>query len=238
MYDIIVKRNKKDGVKMSEKIMIIDDEPDIIFLLRDFFVLNDYEVITADSAEEATEKLKEEPDLILLDINMPGKNGLEFCKQIRTETQCPIIFLTARTGEDNILAGLNMGGDDYITKPFNIRELLGRVQAHLRREKRLKNTNEHSSNGLKINYPGMNATYLGKNIPLTKTEFEIIEFLSLNPGQVFSREKIYENVMGFNANGDNSVITEHVRKIRNKFLNVGSESFIETVWGLGYRWKK
>ncbi len=223
---------------MSEKIMIIDDEPDIIFLLRDFFMLNDYDVITAENAQEAMEKFKENPDLILLDINMPGKNGLEFCKQIRSLTQCPIIFLSARTNEEDILTGLNVGGDDYITKPFHIRELLGRVQAHLRREKRTKDNTEPAENVLKIDYSGMHVTYNDKAISFTKTEFEIIEFLSMNPGQVFSREKIYENVIGFNSDGDSTVITEHVRRIRNKFMNAGCESYIETVWGLGYRWIK
>ena len=218
---------------MAEKIMVIDDEPDIIFLLRDFFLLNNYQVITATNAQEAAEKLKENPDLILLDINMPGKNGLEFCKQIRNRTQCPIIFLTARTQEDDILAGLNIGGDDYITKPFHIRELLGRVQAHLRRERRIK-----GNDGLKIDYSGMNVSFNDKEIYFTKTEFEIIEFLSINPGQVFSREKIYENVLGFNSDGDNTVITEHIRRIRNKFINAGCESYIETVWGVGYKWVK
>lgn len=223
---------------MSEKIMIIDDEPDIIFLLRDFFTLNDYDVITAKNAQEAMEKFEENPDLILLDINMPGKNGLEFCKQIRSLTQCPIIFLSARTNEEDILTGLNLGGDDYITKPFHIRELLGRVQAHLRREKRTKDNPEPTKNVLKIDYSGMHVTYNDKVISFTKTEFEIIEFLSMNPGQVFSREKIYENVVGFNSDGDSTVITEHVRRIRNKFINAGCESYIETVWGLGYRWIK
>lgn len=223
---------------MAEKIMIIDDEPDIIFLLRDFFMLNDYDVITATNAQEAIEKFSEDPDLILLDINMPGKNGLEFCKQIRGLTQCPIIFLSARTREEDILTALNIGGDDYITKPFHIKELLGRVQAHLRREKRLKGSLEHKNNGLKIDYSGMHVTFDGKGVAFTKTEFEIIEFLSMNPGQIFSREKIYENVIGFNSDGDNAVITEHIRKIRNKFVNAGCESYIETVWGLGYRWIK
>ncbi len=223
---------------MPEKIMIIDDEPDVVFLLRDFFTLNNYYVITALNAEDATEKLKEEPDLILLDINMPGKNGIELCKQIRNHTLCPIIFLTARTEPDDILTGLNVGGDDYITKPFNIRELLGRIQAHLRRERRAREGTDIKSNGLNIDYSGMTVTFNAKVIPFTKTEFEIIEFLSMNPGQVFDREKIYENVIGINSDGDNTVITEHIRKIRKKFTDAGCDSFIETVWGIGYKWKK
>ncbi len=223
---------------MAEKIMIIDDEPDIVFLLRDFFLLNNYKVITAKNAEEAIAKLIEKPDLILLDINMPGKNGIELCKQIRNGTECPIIFLTARTREDDILAGLKVGGDDYITKPFHIRELLGRVQAHLRREKRIKDGIKLKEDGVKIDYSGMVVTFNDNVMSFTKTEFEIIEFLSMNPGQVFSREKIYENVIGFNSEGDNAVITEHIRKIRNKFINAGCDSYIETVWGVGYRWIK
>lgn len=223
---------------MSEKIMIVDDERDIICLLRDYFTLNDYEVITAFSSKEAAEKLRENPDLILLDINMPSTNGLEFCKQIRNSTDCPIIFLTARAEEEDVLAGLNMGGDDYITKPFNLRELMGRVEAHLRREKRAKDGKEAHNNGLVINYPGMSVTLNGNSVNFTKTEFEIIELLSLNPGQVFSREKIYETVIGYDSYGDNTVITEHIRKIRKKFTDSGGNSFIETVWGLGYRWIK
>lgn len=223
---------------MPEKIMIIDDESDVIFLLRDFFTLNNYNVITAKSAEEATKKLNEEPDLILLDINMPGKNGIDFCKQIRSRTLCPIIFLTARTESDDVLAGLNVGGDDYITKPFNIRELLGRVQAHLRRERRSREGIDIKNNGLHIDYSGMTVTFNEKAIAFTKTEFEIIEFLSMNPGQVFDREKIYENVIGVNSDGDNTVITEHIRKIRKKFVDAGCDSYIETVWGIGYKWKK
>ena len=148
------------------------------------------------------------------------------------------IFLSARTHEDDILAGLNLGGDDYITKPFHIKELLGRVQAHLRREKRNQNIGKEKNNGLKIDYLAMNVIFDNKKISFTKTEFEIIEFLSMNPGQVFHREKIYENVIGFNSDGDYTVITEHIRKIRNKFSNAGCKSYIETVWGVGYRWIK
>lgn len=221
---------------MHEKIMIVDDEQDIIFLLRDYFTLNDYEVITAFDVQEARQKLSESPDLILLDINMPLKNGLEFCKEIRSCTQCPIIFLTARAEESDIIAGLNVGGDDYITKPFKLRELLGRVQAHLRREKRIKEPVSSATDAPIINYTGMSVTANGIPVYFTKTEFEIIEFLSLNPGQIFTREKIHENVIGLNSDSDSTVITEHIRKIRKKFTDVGSKACIETVWGLGYRW--
>lgn len=223
---------------MAEKIMIVDDELDIISLLRDFFIINDYEVITASDAEEAAIGLEKKPDLILLDINLPGKNGLDFCKQVRQAVNCPIIFLTARTEADDILLGLNLGGDDYITKPFDIRELLSRVQAHLRRERRARKEPEIEKDGFVIDYAGMSATFNGKPIFLTKAEFKIVEFLSSNPGIVFDIEKIFEKVFGFDSDSDNSVIREHIRRIRKKFSDAGCEAYIETLWGMGYKWKK
>lgn len=223
---------------MAEKIMIVDDELDIINLLRDFFLINDYEVITASSIDEAIEELKKEPDLILLDINMPGKNGLDFCKYARRNLSCPIIFLTAKAEAEDILLGFDVGGDDYITKPFDIRELLRRVQAQLRREKRAMRAIEAKKTGLVIDYAGMNVSFNGKPIVLTKAEFRIIEFLSTNPGIVFDKEKIFENVFGYDSSSDNAVIREHIRRIRKKFSDVNCESYIETFWGMGYKWKK
>lgn len=223
---------------MAETIMVIDDELDILFFLRDFFNLNNYEVIIANSAEEASKMLSKNPDIILLDINMPQKNGLDFCKQIRSHTACPIIFLTARTEPDDILTGLMVGGDDYITKPFDLRELLGRIQAHLRREKRSRDSTDQKTAGLRFDYSGKIVYFNNMPISLTKTEFEIVEFLSMHPGQVFDMERIYENVIGLDSKGDNTVIREHIRKIRKKFMDVGCAVNIETVWGFGYKWVK
>lgn len=221
---------------MYAKILVVDDEADMISLLSDYLTLNEYEVITARSGFQALEKIQENPDLILLDINMPGVNGIEVCKRIRDKIDCPIIFLTARTSADDLITGLNVGGDDYITKPFNIRELGVRIEAHLRREHRLISKFGENNRGLHINYVEMTVTYNGNIIPLTKTEFEIIELLSTHPGQIFDRERIYEIVRGLSATGDNTVITEHIRKIRTKFIDAGSEPRIETVWGVGYKW--
>lgn len=223
---------------MSSKILVVDDEDGIIALLTDFLLLNDYEVITAKSGFEAMEKIKEKPDLVLLDINMPGINGVEVCKRIREKVDCPIIFLTARTSPDDLITGFNVGGDDYITKPFNIRELGVRIQAHLRRERRLIDKADEQNNGMIINYAEMTVKYNDAPISLTKTEFEIIELLSTHPGQIFDREKIYETVRGLSATGDNTVITEHIRRIRTKFIEAGSAPRIETVWGVGYKWTK
>lgn len=223
---------------MNNKILIVDDEKDILFLLRDFFTLNDFDVFTASDAMKALELIDEKPDIILLDVNMPEMNGIELCKRIRNKIECPIIFLTARTESEDVLQGLSVGGDDYITKPFNVKELLGRVQAHLRRENRILSRIESETKGLRIDYSGMAVSFNGKKINFTKTEFAIIEILSLHPGRIFDREKIYEAIRGFDAYGDNTVITEHIRKIRNKFIAVGGRPYIETVWGVGYKWIK
>lgn len=222
---------------MRAKVMVVDDEIGILKLIKDYLVFNEYEVITARSGIQALEKLSEKPDLILLDINMPVMNGFEVCKQIRIKADCPIIFLTARAELDDLVAGLNVGADDYITKPFNIIELGARIGAHLRREEIHNIKAKKSSNGLIINYGAMTASYSGKSISFTKTEFEIIELLSTNPGQIFDRERIYEIIKGYDATGDNTVITEHIRKIRTKFIEAGCEPKISTVWGVGYKWE-
>lgn len=220
---------------MKGKILVVDDERDLLQLLRDALELNDFEVLSADSAEAAEKLLPQQPDLILLDINMPGTDGIRFCSRIRDRVSCPIVFLTALSDSDDVLRGLEAGGDDYITKPFNVREFVGRVEAHLRRENR---AGAVEKSGLYINYEGMSVRYDGREIPLTRSEFKIIELLSSYPGQVFDKERIYETVRGYDAEGDSAVITEHIRKIRGKFIKAGCDPYIETVWGVGYKWKK
>lgn len=221
---------------MSEKILIVDDEKDIAALLRDYFELNEYEVLVASSGEQALELAEQSPNIILLDINMPGMNGMEVCKRLRGTVDVPIIFLTARTEVRDIINGLEIGADDYITKPFNLIEVGTRVDAHLRREKRVRNI--HSKDGLYINYSEMAVSYNGEYIPFTRKEFEIIEFLSMNTGQIFDREKIYERIWGYDSEGNSEVVTEHIRRIRAKFAAAGCTGNIYTVWGVGYRWIK
>ena len=127
---------------MSYTIMVIDDEQMILDMLRDQFEMEQYQVITAKSSEEALQKLNQQPDIILLDINMPGMDGLELCRAIRDHVTCPILFLTARIEEADRVAGLRAGGDDYILKPFSLAELTARVEAHLRRESRIQQKNQ------------------------------------------------------------------------------------------------
>jgi DNA-binding response OmpR family regulator len=222
---------------MGEKILIVDDEPDIVQLLKDYFELQGYLVMTAKNGTEALGKIPGKPDIILLDINMPDINGLEVCRRIRMHVSCPIVFLTAKVTEQDMVNGLMIGGDDYIMKPFSIEELGARVKAHLRREKRsVKKETVKFAGDITINYSARCLYCREEEINLTKTEFDILEFISMNKGQVFSKERIYEKLWGFDSEGDSGIITEHVRRIRMKISKYTEQTYIETVWGVGYKW--
>jgi len=223
---------------MRYKILIVDDEPGVVALLKDYFEINNYLVLTAMGGEEAIRQAGREPDIILLDINMPQVDGLEVCRCIREHVSCPIIFLTARVEDMDKITGFVSGGDDYVTKPFSIDELGARVAAHLRREnRRAGNTKVRFEDDLVIDYAAHMVSVSEKEIQLAKKEFEIIALLSENRGQVFDKERIYERLWGYDAEGDSAVIAEHVKRIRAKFKSAGAVEHIETVWGVGYKWK-
>ncbi|MFQ7289674.1 MAG: response regulator transcription factor [Lacrimispora saccharolytica] len=224
---------------MTYRLLIADDDEELVKMLKSYLEIKGFEILTAGDGLEVLEKLSKNPDLILLDINMPRMDGIEVCRKIRNETACPILFLTARVEEQDRVNGLLSGGDDYITKPFSLKELEARITAHLKREERQKfRTSSRYENGLWIDYAGKEVRFEGKEIPLTRLEYEIVEFLSAHPGQVFDRERIYERVCGYDAEGDSRVVTELVRRIRKKFSVCLKDEVIETVWGSGYRWKK
>ena len=223
---------------MRNKILIVDDEPGVVALLKDYFEINNYLVLTARGGEEAIKQAGREPDIILLDINMPKMDGLEVCRRIREHISCPIIFLTARALEMDKITGFVSGGDDYVTKPFSIEELGARVAAHLRREnRRAGNTKVRFEDDLVIDYAAHTVGIQGEEIQLAKKEFEIIALLSENRGQVFDKERIYERLWGYDAEGDSSVIAEHIKRIRSKLKSAGAGEHVETVWGVGYKWK-
>lgn len=226
-------------MKETYKILIMDDEPSILDMLKLQLESEGYVVYTAINAKEALDKLSNCPDIILLDINMSGMNGLDLCVSIRDFVTCPILFLTARVSEQDKINGLMAGGDDYITKPFSMSELLARLSAHLRRENRShKKTKNKFSEELIIDYSDRSLYIKNNRIELSNKEFEIIQLLSANAGQVFDREKIYEIIWGFDSNGDSTVIKEHIRKIRSKFSEYTEKAYISTVWGVGYKWIK
>ena len=166
---------------------------------------------------------------------MPGEDGFATCARIRTLAACPILFLTAKTQEADVLTGLGQGGDDYLAKPFRIAELRARVAAHLRRERRAPCAYLRRG-GVSFDMPGKAAFCNDVPIRLTKGEYAICEFLALHAGQTFSKEQIYEAVFGFEGTADDSAVAEHVKNIRAKLKAFGL-SPIETVWGVGYKWK-
>ena len=223
---------------MKYKILIIDDE-EMILSMMEKCLGEEFSVYTAENAKKALELLNVIPDIILLDINMPEMDGLELCQLIRGHISCPIIFLTARVTEQDVIRGLSVGGGDYITKPFSMDELLARISAHLRREER-KGTAENLrfDEELIIDYNSRTVFYGKEQMDFSNKEFEIIRFLSQNAGMVFDRETIYEKLWGYNGEGDSIVVKEHIRKIRNKLSVYTDKNYIETVWGVGYKWAK
>lgn len=224
---------------MQNKILLVDDDLALLKMLSRYLSGKNYEIMTAENAITAITMIKDQPDLILLDINMPGMDGLELCRQIRDKISSPILFLTAKAEEQDRVNGLLSGGDDYIVKPFSLKELEARIIAHLKREERRRtDISYHFSGGLMIDYSARTVSFGDTVIDFTRTEFEIIEFLSMHPGQVFDRERIYERVCGYDAEGDSRGITELVRRIRKKLNACTQTEYIETVWGMGYRWRK
>lgn len=224
---------------MSYNILIADDELDIVKMLAGFFSGKGYNVLTAANGIDTIKQAERKPDIILLDINMPGLDGLSVCERIRNYVSCPILFLTARIEDADKVKGFSVGGDDYIVKPFSLVELDARIKAHLRREARHSfNAQIKFADELTIDYAERCIFFKDYRISLAKKEFDIVELLSSNPGQVFDKERIYEKIWGYDSEGDSSVVAEHIRRIRTKIATYTEKSYIETVWGCGYKWIK
>lgn len=221
---------------MKPTLLIVDDERGIVDTMKAYFSPQ-YEVLTACNGQEAVQKAERQPDLILLDINMPGMDGLSVCRTIRAHVACPILFLTARIESADQIIGFQAGADDYILKPFDLDELAARIAAHLRREqRRISPSNLRFFGECAVDYSARTVTVHGEDVPLSRREFDILELLSLNAGQVFDRERIYETVWGIDGDGNSDTVMEHVRKIRAKLARHTLHSYIETVWGCGYKW--
>lgn len=217
------------------RILAVDDDDDILSLIRSALEKDGHSVTAVPSAEQAGRKNLTCFDLILLDVMMPGMDGFAFCRKIRDRVDCPILFLTAKTVESDVMYGLGIGADDYIRKPFGIGELRARVGAHLRREGRERKSTLLIS-GARFDLAGKELSVGRKKVPLTKSEYAICEFLARNRGRVFSREQIYEKVFGYDGASDASAVAEHVKNIRAKLAVFGLAP-IATVWGIGYKWE-
>ncbi len=215
-------------------ILAVDDEPAMLQLIRRILEKDQHLVTLRSDTSKVLTMDFSKYDLILLDIMMPDVDGFELCRQIRSRVDCPIIFLTAKIQEADVVRGLGLGADDYITKPFGTAALRARVNAHLRRDTREKK-NAFSISGIVFRINAKEAETQGQKIPLTKSEYEICEYLALHHGQTFTREQIYEAVFGFDGESDSSVISTHIKNIRGK-LAACHTAPIETVWGVGYKW--
>lgn len=229
-------------------ILIIDDEEDLLVLLQQTLKKRGYNVLTARDGFEGVSKAQLLPDLILLDIMLPGMDGFRVLSAIRDQVTCPILFLSAKQAEADRIMGLNLGGDDYLVKPFNLGELVARIEANLRREARSQAHEPGEQprrrgrlffGDLSLDIKARQVLFNEQTLSLTRREFDIVELLALHPGQVFSKEQIYARVWGYDAEGDSGTVTEHVKNIRAKLAEAGAAfDFIATVWGIGYRWQK
>lgn len=216
-------------------ILVVDDEITILELIKNGLKKDQHFVTTYALAEQVPLDKLGSYDLILLDVMMPGMDGVTFCEKIRSMVDCPIVFLTAKTMENDMILGLGAGADDYLTKPFRIAELRARVNAHLRREKREHHAVLHLDR-VKIDLSAKELQVDNMPVSLTKSEYFICEYLARNKGQVFSKEQIYEAVFSLEGDSDNATISTHIKNIRAKFSKMEIQPIV-TVWVIGYKWQ-
>lgn len=225
---------------VPERILVVDDEASILQLVTYNLTRAGYEVVSAESGEEALQVAKREPfDLILLDVMLPGMDGFEVCKEIRKGSAVPIVMLTARGEEIDRVIGFEIGADDYVTKPFSPRELLGRVKAILRRSKKGTEAPEGETltfGALSVNFVTYEVLKDEESVDLTPTEFQLLKLLCQHPGRVFSRDELVDRVIGADFYGDVRTIDVHIRHLRAKIeADPSDPKLIETVRGAGYK---
>ena len=229
-------------------ILVVDDEQEIADLVEIYLVSDGYKVFKASNAQDGLDILnKEDIHLCLLDIMMPGMNGLEMCKKIRETNNIPIIMLSAKSTDLDKILGLGTGADDYVVKPFNPLELTARVKSQLRRYTQLNpNSNVHetvkneiSIRGLTINKDNHKVTVYDEEVKLTQIEFDILYLLASNPGKVFSTDEIFEKVWNEKVYEANNTVMVHIRRLRGKMKeDERQDKIITTVWGVGYKIEK
>lgn len=221
---------------MPALILVVDDEPKVTRLTRDYLEKNGFRVTTAADGQSAlTMARREKPDLVILDLMLPHIDGREVCRILRRESDVPIIMLTALSEEIDQVTGLEIGADDYITKPFSVRALVARVRALLRRTRgEVKAPSLVRSGGLEIELKKYSVALKGGPIKLTPNEFKILHLLASHPGQILTREQLLDDLHGAASSMDRSV-DSHIKNLRKKLEAASGESMIETVYGVGYR---
>jgi DNA-binding response OmpR family regulator len=225
---------------MAKKILVVDDKAELRNLLKSYLAQEGYEVLLASNGQEALYVARhEKPDLIVLDLMMPEMNGYDFMRTYSREATTPIIILTARLEENDKVLGLELGADDYVTKPFSPRELTARVRAVLRRmEKPTIEQDLLRSGELQVNRANRNTTVSGRPVDLTPSEFDLLATLIATPGRVYSRLELLERLQGTAYEGYERTIDVHIRNLRTKIEPNPSEPYyIETVYGVGYRFR-
>lgn len=224
-----------------EKILLVDDEVSIVEFVQINLDRAGYQVIPAYDGHEAIQLAKQErPSLVILDIMLPGLDGFEVLREIRRFSNVPVIMLTAKGEDIDKILGLELGADDYLTKPFNPRELTARVKAILRRVDKQNDEKEEAgritAGDLDIDLNKREVSVRGDGVELTPKEFDLLEFLSSNPGKVFSREALLRELWGYDYYGDSKTVDVHVRRLREKIEEEPSKpKYILTVWGVGYK---
>ncbi len=228
----------------KKKILIIEDELSIAELEKDYLELSDFEVDIESDGEKGLKKaLEGNYDLYLLDLMLPGIDGFDICKEIRTVKDAPVLMVSARKEDIDKIRGLGLGADDYITKPFSPSELVARVKAHLARYERLININTQENEtivirDLKIDKSARRIWVRGEEKILTTKEFDLLTFLASNPNKVFTKSELFREIWEMESVGDIATVTVHIKKIREKIeLNTAKPQYIETIWGVGYRFK-
>ena len=227
-------------------ILVVDDDKEIEKAIEIYLKKEGYNIVKAYNGEEALKKIEEnEIHLIILDIMMPKKDGIETLKEIRKEKTIPVILLSAKSEDEDKIDGLDLGADDYITKPFNPLELLARVNSNIRRYTKLGSINENETENiyqtgeLILNDDTKKVTVDGKEVKLTGTEFNILKFLLKNKGKVYSITQIYENVWKEKGYGAENIIAVHIRHIREKIeINPKEPRYLKVIWGVGYKIEK
>ena len=225
---------------MKTKIMVVDDDPNIRELVRLYLEKEGFEVTCAERGDEAVKMFRATPpNMMLLDVMLPGMDGWQVCREVRKISNIPIIMLTAKDETFDKVLGLELGADDYIVKPFDMKELVARIKAVIRRFQAADAPEkELVFPGLTINISQYTVTYMGKPLEMPPREIELLYFLASHPGMVFTREQLLEQVWGYDYFGDSRTVDVHVKRLREK-LSGGEELGwqIKTVWGVGYKFE-
>jgi DNA-binding response OmpR family regulator len=227
--------------KSGLRAMVVEDETPLAGLLRNYLERDGFEVSVAQEGVEAVSMVREvDPDIVVLDLGLPGMDGIEVCRQIRTFSDAYVVMLTARSEEVDMLIGLSVGADDYLTKPFSPRELMARIQAMLRRPRprghQADSTEVRSFGALRIDVAGRDVWLDADPIQLTRTEFDVLAALSERPGMAFSRRQLIEAVWGAGWVGDENLVDVHIGHLRRKLGDDAERArFIRTLRGVGYR---